>query len=219
MQPSPIRTPLILTTNPRLDTALQLGWQAWEDSVVSAGQAASTAWLHARANGEIGREEIGESVAALLDAEDGDDKVTARAELAELVGGIDDAVAETLWEGVLAHGMATEDAETLFDATSHLAAIAEASGDPLAAAEYHIDFLNWRRQPDHSADPELVQSSFDEVIRLAEHDGAQTAAAQFTFRQATFTRLTESDDADPDAPPPAIEGDWEDDATPYVGWS
>lgn len=219
MEPSTGGTPLNLTTNPRLDTALQHGWQAWEDAVSSAGAAATTTWLHARANGEIAREEIADTVAVLLDAEDGDDRATARAELAELLAGIDDAVAETLWEGVLAHGQATGDAETLFDATSHLAAIAEESGDPLAAAEYHIDFLNWRRQPDHSADPELVQTSFDEIIRLAERDGAQTAAAQFTFRQVTFTRLTEADEADPDATPRAIEGDWEQDPAPYTGWT
>lgn len=217
MQPSPGGTPLNLTTNPRLDTALHHGWQAWEEAVTAAGAPATAAWLHARAHGEVGRDELADAVATLIDAEDSDDRATARAELAELLGGIDDAVAETLWEGVLAHGQATGDAETLFDATSHLAAIAEESGDPLTAAEYHIDFLNWRRQPDHSADPELVQTSFDEIIRLAERDGAQTAAAEFTYRQATFTRLTEADAADADNN--ATEGDWEQDAAPYVGWS
>jgi hypothetical protein len=213
MQPLRGAAPLNLTTNPRLDTALQHGWQAWEDAVTTAGASTASAWLFARANGEVGRDELDEAVAALLEAEDGDDRATARAELAELLGGIDDPVAETLWEGVLAQGLATDDAETLFDATSHLAAIAEESGDPLAAAEYYIDFLNWRRQPDHSADPELVQTSFDEVTRLAERDGAHTAAAQFTYRQAAYARLAEGGDEQ------AVEGDWERDSAPYSIWA
>lgn len=213
MQQSTGGSPLNLTTNPRLDTALQQGWQAWEEAVRAAGAAPTTSWLMARAEGELERADLADSVEALLRAEDGEDRATVRAELAELLDGIDDAVAETLWEGVLAHGAATDDAETIFDASSHLATIAENTGDPLAAAEYHIAFLNWRRQPGHVADPELVQTSFDEIIRLAEIDGAQTAVAQFTFFQANFTRLAESDD---DA---ATEGDWERDFPPYSSWA
>ncbi len=213
MQQSTGGSPLNLTTNPRLDTALQQGWQAWEDAIRAAGAAATTSWLMARVNGELERADLADSVAALLRAEDEEDQATVRAELAELLDGVDDAVAETLWEGVLAHGEAAEDAETIFDATSHLAAIAEHTGDPLAAAEYHIAFLNWRRQPGHVADPELVQTSFDEIIRLAEIDGAQTAVAQFTFRQANFTLLAETDDE------ATTEGDWERDPAPYSSWA
>jgi hypothetical protein len=205
-------SPLNLTTNPRLDTALQQGWRAWEDAIRAAGTAATTSWLMARADGELERDDLADPVAALLGAEDEEERATVRAELAELLDGIDDAVAETLWEGVLAHGEATDDAETIFDATSHLALIAENTGDPLAAAEYHIAFINWRRQPGHIADPELVQSCFDEIIRLAEIDGAQTAVAEYTFRQANFTRLAETDDEAP------TEGDWECDAIPYTSW-
>nr|MBA2277688.1 hypothetical protein [Chloroflexia bacterium] len=77
----------------------------------------------------------------------------------------------------------------------------------------HLHFLNWRRQAERSADPELVQTGFDEVVRLAEQDGARTAAAQFAYRAASFTRLTEADD------PRAAEGDWERDRTPYASWA
>lgn len=210
---SPSGSPLSLTTNPKLDAALAQGWQAWEASISDAGTAAATRWLAARTGGEVDAEELREAVDAVLAAADADDRVLAQAELAELLDGADDAVAEVLWEGVLAHGDASGDAETIFDAVSHLATIAETSGDPLAAAEYHIHFLNWRRRPGHSADPELVQTSFDEVVRLAERDGAQTEAALYTYRQAGFNRLAEQEDER------AAEGDWERDPAPYASWS
>ena len=99
------------------------------------------------------------------------------------------------------------------EATRRLSVIAERNGDLLAAAEFFIEFLNWRRQPEHSSDPEDVEVAFDAVARLATADGAQQAAAQFAFRQVGFTKLLDVDD------PRVVEGDWEADPTPYQAWS
>jgi hypothetical protein len=99
------------------------------------------------------------------------------------------------------------------EATTRLAAIAEAQGDPLAAAEFYIDFLNWRRLPGHASDPEALETAFDEIVRLATLDGAQKAAALFAYRQATYTRLLDAEDDR------AVEGDWEKDPAPYESWA
>ncbi|MDP9365709.1 MAG: hypothetical protein M3Q10_16050, partial [Chloroflexota bacterium] len=152
-------------------------------------------------------------VAAAL-GEDVDEAVAARAELAELAEGTDDALADTFWEGALAAGREAEDADALFEATGRLAAIAEAYGDPLAGAEYWIGFLNWRREGGHASDPEQVETAFDEVVRLAERDGAPKEAALFAFRQAGYTRLLEAEDDR------ATAGEWEAQGTaPYEGWA
>jgi hypothetical protein len=205
--------PLTLTTNPKLDTALNAGWEAWETAARQAGPTAVAGWLARRAGDAEARGDLFDPVHALLTAADDEERGVARAELAEVVGDSDDSVADMLWEGVLAAGRDADDAEVLFEATTHLAAIAEAHGDPLAAAEYHIDFLNWRRQAGHASDPEAVESAFDEIVRLAELDGEPKAAAIFAFRQAGFTRLLERDEE------AATTGDWERDGVPYTGWA
>ena len=105
------------------------------------------------------------------------------------------------------------DGDLIAEATRRLAALAERNGDPLAAAEFFIEFLNWRRQPEHSSDPEDVEAAFDEIVRLATADGAQQAAAQYTYRQVGFTKLLDADD------PRAVEGDWESDALAYQSWA
>ena len=101
------------------------------------------------------------------------------------------------------------DGDLIAEATRRLAALAERNGDPLAAAEFFIEFLNWRRQPEHSSDPEDVEVAFDEIVRLATADGAQQAAAQYAYRQVGFTKLLDADD------PRAVEGDWESDSLAY----
>ena len=105
------------------------------------------------------------------------------------------------------------DGDLIAEATRRLAAVAERNGDPLAAAEFFIEFLNWRRQPEHSSDPEDVEVAFDEIVRLANADGAQQAAAQYAYRQVGFTKLLDADD------PRAVEGDWESDSLPYETWA
>jgi hypothetical protein len=134
--------------------------------------------------------------------------------LAELAEEIDDPLlADTFWEGALAAGQDAADPELVVEATTRLATIAESHGDPLAAAEYFIDFLNWRRQPGHVSDAEDVAIAFDQIIRLAHQDGAKKEAALFEYRQARYTRLLETEDER------TVMGDWEVEATPYTGWS
>src|SRR5215217_209437 len=175
-------SPLNLTVDPKLDAALGGGWETWERAAHAAGLARVTAWASRRAGQEIPRGDLREHIGALFDAQDPDEAAFARAELAELLEESDDALADLLWEGVLERGLETGDPDLIFEATSHLSAIAEDHDDPLAAAEYFIDFLNWRRRPDGVSDPESVQTAFDEIIRLAEIDGQPQIAAIFGFR-------------------------------------
>lgn len=211
--PRPGGQPLGLTLNPRLDAAVAQGWEAFEAAARDAGTDQVAGWLAQRLGRPRLRADLVEPVAALLEAEDADERAIARAELAELVQGEDDLTADTLWEGVLGHASETDDPDLMIDAIAHLAEIAEAHGDPLAAAEYQIGFLNWRRQPGHLSDPEAVLDAFDEVVRLARLDGDQKAAALFAFRQAAFARLADADDER------AAQGEWERDPTPYQSWA
>ncbi len=204
--------PIALTADPKLDAALARGWEEWEQAAKGAGVGSVAGWLALRLGGLGRKRELLQPVASLLEAADAEDRALARAELAELVEE-DDALADTLWEGVLAHGVAAEDGDTIAEATTRLASIAEAHGDPLAAAEYHLEFLNWRRSDAHVSDPEAVETAMEEVVRLARLDGEQRFAALFEFRLAAFVRLVEGEDDR------AAEGDWESDPTPYQSWS
>jgi hypothetical protein len=206
-------SPLNLTLAPKLDAAAAAGWEAWERAARDAGVAKATAWASQRAGTDVPKDDLHDHIEALLTAEDPDDATIARAELAELVEENDDALADLLWEGVLERGYEIDDSDLIFEATSHLSAIAEELGDPLAAAEYFIDFLNWRRRPASVSDPEAVQTAFDEVVRLAEQDGQPQIAAIFSYRQVRFTRTADNES---DA---ATEGDWEVDGAPYASWS
>jgi hypothetical protein len=203
--------PLALTTNPRLDAAVAQGWETFDAAARAAGADRLAGWLARRLGQPEAKADLLDPVEAYLTAEHPDDLVLARAELAEAVEG-DDLVADTLWEGVLAHARAADDPDVFVEAIAHLAEIAEANGDPLAAAEYHLEFLNWRRQPGHQSDPDAVLDAFDEAIRLARLDGNPKAAALFEYRQAGFARLAEAEDER------ATAGDWERDPTPYQSW-
>jgi hypothetical protein len=161
----------------------------------------------------VPKADLRDHLEALLTAEDADEATFARAELAELVEESDDALAETLWEGVLDRGFETDDPDLIFEAVSHLAAIAEDNSDPLAAAEYFIDFLNWRRKPSSVSDPEDVETAFDEIIRLAEADGQPRIAAEYAYRHVGYTKLAGAEAEQ------ASSGDWEPDAAPYSSWS
>ncbi|MGH2614478.1 MAG: hypothetical protein ACRDJC_04515 [Thermomicrobiales bacterium] len=206
-------SPLHLTRNPRLDNALRIGWESFSRTLAAAGAGDAAAWLAARTDDpELAAVAEPFFAAAMVgDAEDAADALFALAELAEETG--DDLLADTLWEGVLARAQAAENGDLVAEATRRLAALAERLGDPLAAAEFFIGFLNWRREPGHTADPEDVLDAFDEIARLAVVDGAQKAAAEYGFRQVGFARLTDAED------PRAVEGDWERDSRPYASWA
>ncbi len=206
-------SPISLTLSPKLDAALRTSGLAWEEAAREEGTTRALGWLKRRLSEEARELELDEPLAALLDAVDEDARVFARLELAELIEGEDDELADALWESTLSHGIATDDGDLIFEAASHLAAIAEAHGDPLVAAEFFADFLNWRREPEHTSDPEQVQTAFDEIARMAEIDGEPKIAAEFQFRQVRFTRLVDADDDR------AVTGDWESDPEPYATWA
>lgn len=204
---------LVLTVSPRIDAGLLGGWPAWYRAVEQEGLDRLIAWLKQRLAEAIPEEELVELAEGIVDAPDAESRALAAADLAELVEEDDPELADLLWEGVSAAGKELGDAELLYESAARQAAIAELFGDPLAAAEFFIDFLNWRRSDDsHASDPELVFSAFDEIIRLAEADRNATAAARFTHDQATFGRVVDSDD------PAAYQGDWTPKATPFESW-
>lgn len=205
--------PLTFTVNPRLDAALLQGWEAWEEAARLEGVEQTATWLAYRLGQPRLKDDLIDSVHTLLFADNAEDRALARAEIAELADEADELLAEILWEGVLAAGYQLDDPDLIFAATTRLAAIAEAQGDPLAAAEYYINFLNWRRADEHTSDVEQVQIAFDEIIRLARLDGEQRSAALYEFRQAQFTRLEEAEDDR------ATVGDWETDPRPYESWA
>ena len=212
-QTSGTPSPLHLTRSPRLDNALRVGWPSFQRTLEAAGATDAASWLAAR-SGDPDLAEIAEplfATALSTDPDDAGEALFALAELAEETG--DDLLADTLWEGALDQGRAAEDGDLVAEATRRLAALAERLGDPLAAAEFHIDFLNWRRKPGQSSEPEDVEVAFDEIVRLAGIDGAQRATAEYGYRQVSFTKLLEAED------PRAVEGDWEADSRPYESWA
>jgi hypothetical protein len=181
--------------------------------MAAAGAPATALWLAAR-TGDSELIDVVEPLVAAAVGDDPDERAEALFALAELAEEADDdLLADTLWEGVLDHGRTAVDGDLVMEATRKLADIAERYGDPLAAAEFYIGFLNWRREPGHSSDPEDVESAFDEIIRFAEVDGAPRAAAEYGYRQVGFTRRLDAED------PRAVEGNWEDDERPYESWA
>ena len=207
--PSPLR----LTRSPRLDNALRLGWEPFSQTLAAAGAPEAARWLAARVD-DPELAEIAEPLLAAAISDDREEAAEALFGLAELAEDTeDDLLADTLWEGVLDRARDVGDGDLVAESTRRLAGLAERLGDPLAAAEYHIGFLNWRREPSHSSDPEDVEVAFDEIVRLATADGAPRAAAEYAYRQAGFTRLLDADD------PRAIEGDWEGQGNHYQTWA
>jgi hypothetical protein len=207
------QSPLSLTLDPRLDASLAKGYEDWVRLLREIGLPRATAWVAQRAGAEVPKDDLRDHLQALLGAKDADETTFAQAELAELLEENDDELADLLWEQVLERGLDVDDPDLIFESSAHLSGIAEDLGELLAAAEYFIDFLNWRRNNGHISEPEMVQTAFDEVIRLAETDGEQKIAALFTYRQVQYTRVADSD-ADE-----ATVGDWESDRAPYISWS
>jgi len=206
-------SPLRLTRSPRLDNALRLGWESFSRTLAAAGAQDAARWLSAR-TGDPQLAEVAEPLLTSVLGRDPDEAADALFGLAELAEETEDELlADTLWEGVLDRARVIGEGDLIAEATRRLAALAERNGDPLAAAEFFIEFLNWRRQPGNSSDPEDVEVAFDEIVRLATADGAQQAAAQYAYRQVGFTKLLDADD------PRAIDGDWESDAPAYLSWA
>jgi hypothetical protein len=206
-------SPLRLTRSPRLDNALRLGWEPFSRTLAAAGPQDAARWLSAR-TGDPELAEVAEPLLASALGHDPDEAADALFGLAELAEETEDELlADTLWEGVLDRAREIGEGDLIAEATRRLAALAERHGDPLAAAELFIEFLNWRRQPEHSSDPEDVETAFDEIVRLAAADGAQQAVAQYAYRQVGFTRLLDAED------PRAVEGDWETDSLAYQTWA
>jgi hypothetical protein len=208
--------PLTFSRNPKLDFPLLFGWERWIAAARAAGIDAVAAWLAARAQdadlAATAREFLEPVLSDQSDAEERFDALVSLAELAEELD--DDRLADAFWEGALDEGLDASDPDAIFEATSRLAALAERNGDPLAAAEYWIAFLNWRREPEHSSDPEQVEDAFDEIVRLADVDGARREAAIWSHRQVEFTRLAEDDDDER-----AVAGDWTGGASAWSGWA
>lgn len=210
-QPAP--SPLSLTADPRLDNALMKGWVGFGPALAAVEPARAARWFALRIEDPDAAETIESLMSGFAtDAPDEDrlESLLALAEIAEEVD--DDLLADTLWEGAVRTARAIGDPDAMLEATTRLAAIAERLGDPLVAAEYYIDFLNWRRKPGHSSDPEAVEQAFDEVVRLAQVDGEPKESALWAYRQVQYTKLLEADDER------AVEGDWEADAAPYQSW-
>lgn len=210
MEGSP--APLQLTRSPRLDNALRFGWDAFSRTLAASGAEEAARWLAARVHdpelADVAEPLLESSISA--DLEESAEALFTLAELAEETG--DDLLADTLWEGVLARARDANNEDLIIEATRRLAALAERLGDPLAAAEFFIAFLNWRRQDGHAADPDDVLDAFDEIVRLAGVDGARKAAAEYEYRQAGFARVLEAED------PRAVEGDWEPGRPAYEAW-
>jgi hypothetical protein len=204
--------PLAFTPNPSLDAALPAGWDAWLAAAGRAGAAKTSAWIARRIGEPDAAADLAEVVEGLL-GDDLEARASAASDLAESVEAADLLLADTLWDGCLAAGRDLADPDVVFEATTQLAGIAEDQGDNLAAAEYWIEFLNWRRDGDHASDPESVQTAFDEIIRLAEADGEQRQVADWTYRQVAYTRLVDAEDDR------ASVGDWEAASDPFQGWA
>ena len=205
-------SPLNVTVDAGLDLALAGGWAAWRSTASRRDPDAVSRWLISRLPEGVEPDDVEAPLQVLIGESAPEDRAMAAVDLAELFEADDPGFAAVLWESVLEAGKETSDAELVFEGTSSLAALEEDYGDPLTAAEFYIEFLNWRRQDDHASDPEMVLTAFDEVIRLAAADAAPRAEAQFIHDQAQFMRSVEAES------PAAEVGDWAPSTPPFVAW-
>jgi hypothetical protein len=205
-------SPLTVSVDAGLDLALAGGWAGWRSTASRRDLEAVTRWLISRLPEGVEPDDVEEPVQMLIGESAPEDRAMAAVDLAELFEADDPGFAAVLWESVLEAGKETSDAELVFEGTSRLAALEEDYGDPLTAAEFYIEFLNWRRQDDHASDAESVLTAFDEIIRLAAADGAPRAEAEFTHNQAQFMRDVEAES------PAAEVGDWAPSLPPFAAW-
>lgn len=206
------RSPITFTTNPRLSLALQGTGPEFEKAMESAGVEQTYNWLRNRAGDAVDEGMLREFVQAWFEAETPEERVMPRVELAELLAEADDETTELLWDASMRDAFDRNDSEQAIDAVAQLAQIAENNGDALTAAEFYIEFLNWRRQEGHVSDPEYVHQAFEEIIRLAELENQPVTAARFGHAHAQFTRV---DDQESET---ATEGDWASETGPFTGW-
>jgi hypothetical protein len=209
-----IGSPLVFSVDPKLDQALAKGIDAWEAEVAERGVLATGKWLmQRRAEVRLDKEIVYEAIENLLTAERPEDKMLARAELAEMVQPGDLELADLLWFAVRDSAMDMNDADMIAEASTHIAEIAFEIDEPTTAAEVWIDFLNWRREPDSTSDPETVLTAFDEIIRAAERDGAHAEAARYGYLQVQFQALVDAEDER------ATVGNWLQHDEPFQAWS
>ncbi len=206
-------SPLTFTFDAGLDTALTKGWNAWIETARKKGVERTTEWLMRRETIALELSDLEPLVETLIGSGAPFDRAMAASELAELTEVDDDAMAATLWEGVLVSGREASDSEVYFEGLSQLAEIEAEYDDPQAAASLYIDFLNWARQPGHSTEAEAILSAFDRIVELAEDDGAPAASAEFTHAQSRFFRSIDGDDGR------IVSENWERNEEPYVVWS
>jgi hypothetical protein len=205
---------LTVSVDVRLDLALRSGIEAWEAAVADRRATAATKWIMQRsAGGGLDQELVIDAVENLLLAEDPADRALARAEVGEMIQESDPELADLLWFAVRDYAMQATDGDLLAEATGHIAEIAFDYDEPTSAAEAWIDFLNWRREPESSSDPEAVLTAFDEIVRAAEMDGAQAVAARYGYMQAQFQKLVDAED------PRATVGNWLPNTEPLGAWS
>jgi hypothetical protein len=206
-------SPLVFSSDPKLDQALAQGIDAWEAEVAERGALATARWLTQRSAGvRLNQELLLEAIDYLLTSERTDDHMLARAELAEMVQPGDLTLADLLWFAVRDTAIELGDADMIAEATSHIAEIAFEVDEPTTAAEVWIDFLNWRREPESSSDADTVLTAFDEIIRAAEMDGAQADAARFGYLQVQFQALVDAEDER------ATAGNWMPTDAPFEVW-
>jgi hypothetical protein len=194
--------------------ALHAGVDAWEADVARRGASGTTKWLlHRAAGADLDPEIVIEAVENLILAEDPQDRALARAEIAEMVQAYDPELADVLWFAVRDYAISVNDADLIADATGHIADVAFDLDEPTTAAEAWIDFLNWRREPESTSDPETVLTAFDEIIRAAELDGAKADAARFAYLQVQFQATVDRES------PAATVGNWLSHDNPLESWS
>jgi hypothetical protein len=206
--------PLTVSVDVRLDLALRGGIEAWEAAVADRRATATSKWIMQRSAGAgLDQELVIDAIENLLLAENPSDRVLARAEIGEMVQESDPELADLLWFAVRDYAMQTGDGDLLAEATGHIAEIAFDYDEPTSAAEAWIEFLNWRREPESSSDPEAVSTAYDEIVRAAEMDGAQAVAAKYGYMQAQFQKLADAED------PRATVGNWLPNTDPLEAWS
>jgi hypothetical protein len=206
-------TPLTFSFDAGLDSALTRGWSGWIEAARKKGVERTTEWLLRRDDTGLEPNELEPLIEAVLASEAPFDRAMAASELAEYIEVEDDAMAATLWEGVLVSGRDANDSEVYFEGLSQLAEIEIEYGDPQAAAALYVDFLNWTREPGRSIEADSIFGAFDQLILLAEADGEPAAAADYGHAQTRFFRFVEGDDAR------IVEQDWDPAHGPYVVWS
>jgi hypothetical protein len=206
-------TPLNFSFDAGLDAALTKGWTGWIETARKKGIERTAEWLLRRGETGLDLSDLEPLLETLLESSVPFDRAMAASELAELTELEDDAMAATLWEGVMVSGREAGDSEVYFEGLSQLAEIELEYGDPQAAAALYIDFLNWAREPGHSTEAEAILTAFDQIIELAEGDGAPTASAEYAHAQTRFFRSVDGDDSR------IVSGNWEANDDEYVVWN